>query len=148
MVVRTAAALVLLCAAARGEECRAVEVRFAPGAPDMQIAVWIEDADGHFVDTVYVTRLTGQFGLGNRPGAALLKTDFQWPYGRREMVLPVWAHRRNKHYPKLVMGGICGNSPSSKCPNGMLCGGDCDDSTIAYHSLVSSYEPFYCTPTG
>lgn len=128
--------------------CRAVEIRFAPGAPSLQIAVWIEDANGNFVDTAYVTRSTGQFGLGNRPGAALMKTDLRWPYGRREMVLPIWAHRRNRHYPRVVMGGVCGNSPSAHCPDGTLCNGDCDDSTIAYHSRVSSYEPFYCSPSG
>ncbi len=127
---------------------RTVEIRFAPGASDLQIAVWIERADGTFADTAYITRLTGEFGLGNRPGAALLKTDFRWPFGRREMVLPVWAHRRNHHYPKIVMGGICGNSPDTNCPDGSACGGDCDDTTIAYHPRVSSYEPFYCSPSG
>src|SRR5262249_5158375 len=96
----------------------------------------------------FVTRLTGVFGLGNRPGDGLLKTDFRWPYGRREMVLPVWAHRRNHPYPKLVMGGACGNSVDGICPDGVPCGGHCDDTTIAYHALVSSYEPFSGSPSG
>jgi hypothetical protein len=126
--------------------CGVVEVRFAPGAPNLQIVVWIEDTAGHVVDTPYITRVTGQFGLANRPGAALLKTAFGWPYGRREMVFPVWAHRRNHHYPKVMMGGACGNSPTTLCSNGQACGGDCEDSTIAYHSRVSSSEPFYCAP--
>ncbi|MSP62177.1 MAG: hypothetical protein EXR72_17960 [Myxococcales bacterium] len=143
-------AAALLAAAPVSAEpiCRAVDLRFAPGAADMQIAVWIETKAGKFVDTAYVTRLTGQFGLANRPGEGLMKTDFRWPYGRREMVLPVWAHRRNKHYPKIMMGGVCGNSPASLCPDKSPCSGDCEDSTIAYHSRVSSYEPFYCSPTG
>jgi hypothetical protein len=142
-------ALALLPSAASADPpCGAVEIRFAPGAPGMQIAVWIEDAAGNYVDTAYVTRLTGQFGLANRPGDGLLKTDFKWPYGRREMVLPIWAHRRNHHYPKIMMGGVCGNSTTSHCPDGSLCGGDCDDTTIAYHPRVSSYEPFYCSPSG
>ncbi len=128
--------------------CRTVELRFAPGAADLQIAIWIEDVAGHFKNTAYITRLTGQFGLANRPGIALLKTNFRWPYGRREMVLPVWAHRRNVHYPKVLMGGACGNSPASKCLDKSPCGGDCEDSTIAYHSRTSSYEPFYCSPSG
>ncbi|MSP62374.1 MAG: hypothetical protein EXR72_18980 [Myxococcales bacterium] len=99
------AAALLSSLPARAEPiCRGVDLHFAPGAPDMQIAVWIETAAGQYVDTAYITRLTGQFGLANRPGAGLLKTDFRWPYGRREMVLPVWAHRRNKHYPKVMMG--------------------------------------------
>ena len=128
--------------------CRSAEIRFAPGSPDLQIVVWIEDSKGTVVDTAYITRLTGQFGLANRPGEALLKTDFRWPFSRREMVAPVWAHRRNKRYPKVVMGGACGNSPNTRCPDGTLCGGDCEDSTIAYHPRVSSYEPFYCSPSG
>ena len=142
------AALVSAAPAAADPICRAVEIRFAPGAPDLQIAVWIETAAGAFVDTAYVTRLTGQFGLGNRPGTPLLKTDFRWPYGRREMVLPVWAHRRNHPYRKVVMGGACGNSPDGECPDHTACGGDCVDSTIAYHPRVSSYEPFFCSPSG
>ena len=138
---------------AGGLPCRTAEVQFIPGASDMQIAIWVETTAGDFVDTVYVTRLTGQFGLGNRPGTPLMKTSFRWPYGRREMVLPVWAHRRNKKYPKVVMGGKCNgadvNSPIAMCgQGGGMCMGDCEDSTIAYHSRVSSYEPFYCSPSG
>ena len=33
-------------------------------------------------------------GIGNRPGAAQMNSGFHWPYGRREGVLPIWAHRR------------------------------------------------------
>jgi hypothetical protein len=125
---------------------RSVEIRFAPNAPRMQIVVWIEDAAGKYIDTAYITRLTGQFGLANRPGSALLKTAFGWPYGRREMVLPIWAHKRDHHYPKVVMGGACGNSTQTLCPDGNPCSGNCDDTTIAYHGAVSSTEPFYCAP--
>src|SRR4051812_6642471 len=69
--------------------CGTVEFRFQPGAHGLQIAVWVEDANKHVLATPYITRLTGQFGLGNRPGEGLLKTACGWPYGRREMVLPV-----------------------------------------------------------
>jgi hypothetical protein len=138
-----------------------VEVHFTPGSPRMQMVVWIQDANGTVLATPWITRTTGQFGLANRPGNALLKTAFGWPYGRREMVAPVWAHRRNKQYPKVMMGGACGSSPNSTCPNqpacqmcdpignlsiGGCCCGDCNDNTIAYHSRVSSGEPFYCPP--
>jgi hypothetical protein len=126
--------------------CGAVSVSFLPGAHRLQIAIWVEEkATGRFVDTLYVTKATGYYGLGNRPGNALLKTDCGWPYGRREMVLPVWAHRRDHHYPKITMGGICGNSQQSLCPDGTPCGGDCNDDTAAYHAKVISYEPYYCT---
>jgi hypothetical protein len=144
-----AAALPLAARAGTNDvPCGTVEIRFQPSTPRLQIVVWIEDANGKVVDTPYITALTGTFGLANRPGAALLKTDCGWPYGRRTMVMPVWAHRRNHHYPYVIMGGACGNSPTSSCPHGGLCGGDCVDSTIAYHSLVSSYEPYYCGPGG
>src|SRR5947207_13757064 len=104
-----------LSAARADPPCGVVEVRFQPGARDLQIVVWIEDAAGHCVDTPYITRAVGTFGLANRAGAALLKTNYHWIYGARDMVLPVWAHRRDHHYPKVVMGGCCGNSPTSLC---------------------------------
>ena len=78
-------------------ECHAVELSFSPAA-HLQIAAWVEDSSGNFVDTVYVTRATGALGLANRPGNARFKSAYRWPYGRRVMVLPVWAHRRNHSY--------------------------------------------------
>jgi len=126
--------------------CRAVEVSFTP-VGDLQIAVWIEDADGNYVSTAYVTRSTGSLGLANRPGAGLLKSGFRYPYGRREMVLPVWAHARNVRYGYLTMGGRYGNSPA-RCGAGGGTDADCDDQTIGYHFSVSSDEPFYCSPRG
>src|SRR5687767_7410274 len=91
----------LLLAAQVGTD-RAFEVEFTPlGNP--QIAVWLETADGTFVDTVMVTRLIGTFGLGNRPGRYDFGGGHLWPYGRREHALPVWAHRRGVTYDRIVM---------------------------------------------
>jgi hypothetical protein len=110
--------------------------------------VWVKDPLGNFVATLYVTRLTGTFGLANRPGNHFLRTDVRAPYGRRDMVLPVWAHKRNKTYGYVTMGGLAGNDPSN-CPAGIADGSKaCDDQTIAYHAGVSSTEPFYCSPSG
>ena len=39
-------------------------------------------------------KIDGGRGIGNRPGAAQMNGGFHWPYGRREGVLPIWAHRR------------------------------------------------------
>jgi hypothetical protein len=128
---------------ARAQSCRSIEVAFKP-VPNLQIAVWIEDDKGNYVDTAYVTRLTGTFGLANRPGHHFLHSAVRFPYGRRDMVLPVWAHKRNKHYGFVVMGGAIGSSPAT-CTQSPS---DCDDNTIAYHSAVSSTEPFYCSPSG
>src|SRR5689334_4777848 len=82
-------------------ECRVAEFRFNP-VSDLQIVVWIEDTHGNYVDTVYITRATGSLGLGNRPGRYDFNSEILWPYGRRENVLPVWAHRRGVTYPRVV----------------------------------------------
>jgi hypothetical protein len=74
-------------------QARRVEVHFTPTLR-AQIAIWIEDADGAFVRTLRLTQATAYRGIGNRPGASQMNSGFRWPYGRREGVLPVWAHRR------------------------------------------------------
>jgi hypothetical protein len=118
---------------ARAQEvCRLVDVQLQPAA-HLQIAVWIEDSKGNFVDTVYVTRSTGALGLGNRPGNALFKSAYRWPYGRRVMVLPVWAHAHGKQYPYVIMGGERGADPN--------------DNSVGYHEAYSSPENFYCPPS-
>lgn len=125
--------------------CRNVQIEFKP-VKNLQIAVWIEDTQGNYVATAYVTRLTGTFGLANRPGNHFLHSAARFPYGRRDMVLPIWAHKRNKTYGYVVMGGAAGNDPSN-C-NAFDGPGSCDDNTIAFHAGVSSPEPFYCSPSG
>jgi hypothetical protein len=125
--------------------CRTVEVSFKP-VKNLQIAVWIEDTAGNYQGTAFVTRLTGTFGLANRPGNHFLHSRERFPYGRRDMVLPVWAHKRNHTYGFVVMGGAIGNSKATCAQHATA--GDCDDDTIAYHSAVSSLEPFYCSPSG
>jgi len=127
--------------------CRTVEVAFRP-IKNLQIAVWVEDPLGNYVATLYVTRLTGTFGLANRVGNHFLHSAVRFPYGRRDMVLPVWAHKRNKTYGFVTMGGAAGYSPAT-CPNTIADGSKaCDDNTIAFHAGVSSTEPFYCSPSG
>ncbi len=101
-----------------------VELRPA-GSP--QIAVWLETETGVLVDTLMVTRLVGTFGLGNRPGRSDFGHGYLWPYGRREMALPVWAHKRGVKYDRLVFQ-------------------DCKESALGWHELTSSLEPFYCRP--
>jgi hypothetical protein len=72
---------------------RVVEITFTP-AERAQIAIWLETADGEFVQTLRLTEATALRGIGNRPGALQMNSGFHWPYGRREGVLPIWAHRR------------------------------------------------------
>ncbi len=94
-----------------------------------QIAVWIEGADGRFVDTVLVTNLTARLGIGNRPGHYLLPSSPKFPYGRRLMSLPVWAHRRGKLYDSVVMQD-----------------GTDKELWLGFHESVSSPDPYFCRP--
>jgi hypothetical protein len=72
---------------------RVIEFEFMPTGR-AQIALWVEREDGTFVDTIRLTQAVSYRGIGNRPGASLMNSGFRWPYGRREGVLPIWAHRR------------------------------------------------------
>lgn len=117
----------MLGLAAQSTDERALSVELTP-VDDPQIAIWIEDADGTFVDTIMVTRLVGTFGLGNRPGRSDFGVGHLWPYGRREHVLPVWAHRRGATYDRMVFQ-------------------DCRENSLGWHESESSLEPFYCRPT-
>lgn len=74
-------------------EARALVFRFTP-TERAQIAIWIERSDGTFLKTVALTEAVSARGIGNRPGAAQMNSGYHWPYGRREGVLPIWAHRR------------------------------------------------------
>src|SRR4051794_31330684 len=72
---------------------RAIVLTFTP-TERAQIAIWIEAADGTFLNTVGLTQAVSVRGIGNRPGSSQMNSGYHWPYGRREGVLPVWAHRR------------------------------------------------------
>lgn len=58
-----------------------------------QMAIWLVDEKGIFVDTIYVTKKIAQKGLGNRGG----EMDDKWG-GSRLSALPVWAYQRGKDY--------------------------------------------------
>jgi hypothetical protein len=103
-------------------------VEFRPAVDDLQIAVWLEDTAGTFLQTAFITRAVGTFGIGNRPGEFDLKSGFRWPYGRRTNALPIWAHRHGKTYPLIVFE-------------------DGRDGSVAYHEEDSSPEAYFCRPT-
>jgi hypothetical protein len=94
-----------------------------------QVAIWIEGADGRFVDTLMVTNLTALLGIGNRPGHKTLASSPKFPYGRRPMSLPVWAHRRGKLYTSVVM------------QDGLE-----REMWLGFHESVSSPDPYFCRP--
>ncbi len=103
---------------------------FDVNQPDFgpQIAVWVESADGAtFVDTLMVTNAIALYGIANRPGRWDFRSGPFFPYGRREMALPVWAHRRGVLYDAVMMN------------DGM-------DNWMTFHEPVSSPESHFCRP--
>jgi hypothetical protein len=82
-------------------ECHTVAVDFVPAA-GLQIVAWIEDANGNYVDTAFITAATGIHGLGNRVGELELNSGVRWPYGARITTFPVWAHHNGATFPMVV----------------------------------------------
>lgn len=72
---------------------RILEISYTPTGR-AQIAIWVTRADGTYLRTLRLTQSVSTYGIGNRPGASQMNSGFRWPYGRREGVLPVWAHAR------------------------------------------------------
>jgi hypothetical protein len=112
--------IALTPAAARAQSCTTLRYSFQPDCyrPDAsaacvqsvshmdlgpQIAVWLQDASGAFVDTLMVTNATAVRGIGNRPGRSDFLSGPLFPYGKRIMALPIWAHARGKTYSTLFM---------------------------------------------
>ncbi len=112
--------------AAAADECRVVNVDFKP-TEDLQIVVWIEDTEGNFIDTVFITRKTGTYGLGNRPGIFDFNSSRDSCYGRRITTFPVWAHRHGLSWPAIIFQ-------------------DEDDRDLSHSISQSSTEHFYCRP--
>jgi hypothetical protein len=121
-----AAAATLPAPSAQANECRVVETTFKP-ADKLQIVVWLEDTSGNFIGTVYVTDAVGRRGIGNRPGRYDFNSGPRWPYGRRQTVFPVWAHRHGDTFPTLVFQNT-------------------EDSNLSHPFSQSSQETFYCRP--
>ncbi|MBO6934424.1 MAG: hypothetical protein JJ863_05600 [Deltaproteobacteria bacterium] len=83
----------LVGSAPAGAQRRVAELSYTPTAR-AQIAIWVETGEGVFLRTFRLTEATARRGIGNRPGATQMDSGYHWPYGRREGVLPIWAHRR------------------------------------------------------
>lgn len=93
---------------ARAQDNRRVQIELTPTAR-AQMAIWVEAADGSRFATVRLTESVAYRGIGNRPGATQMNSGFRWPWGRREGVLPVWAHRRvdagGARFPRVIFNG-------------------------------------------
>lgn len=124
-----AAGLVAAPPASAAEGDILLEIHFKP-VRNAQIAIWLEDAEGNFVQDVFVTQATGRLGIGNRPGRWDFLSSWRFPYGPRTGVLPVWAHARGKTYPKLVFHD---DDPA-------------DLESLGWHENTSSPEPYFCRP--
>lgn len=111
---------------AEAQECQVVELDMTPSS-ELQMVVWLEDAAGNYVDTLYISLLTGSYGLGNRPGMMTFNSAWRWPYGRRTSTFPVWAHRHGMEWPLVVF------------QNG-------DDTNLSHPLGQSSGEEFFCRP--
>lgn len=83
----------MLGLAETAEAQRVIEVEYTP-TRRAQIAVWLASPDGTYLRTLSLTQSVALYGIGNRPGALQMNSGFRWPYGRREGVLPAWAHAR------------------------------------------------------
>lgn len=86
-VLLSAAATVLGQTGASGT----VFVTFSPSSGSNQMAVWLQDAEGEYLRTLWLTDFIGRHGGGNRTADTTLDTGS----GNRPDALPVWAHRRN-----------------------------------------------------
>lgn len=104
-----------------------VEVHFHP-VPGLQIAIWLTDENGEFVQDAYITQATGKLGIGNRPGIWNFLSSWRAPYGPRRNVLPYWGHAREVTYPQIIFH---------------------DERTVdslGFHEQTSSYESYFCRP--
>ncbi len=106
--------------------CRVVQFELTP-TDDLQIVIWIEDSAGNFVDTAFITRTTGSYGMGNRPGIADFNSGPGWCYGRRETTFPVWANRHGLTWPLMIFQ-------------------DEMDDNLSHSLALSSIEQTYCRP--
>ncbi len=117
--------------AAQGN-CTVVDVDFTPAANAQnlfapQIVAWVEKPTGEYLDTIFITQQTGTFGIGNRPGRFDFNSGPAWPYGRRQTVFPIWAHRHGLEWDEVVFQ-------------------DTSDSNLSHRFDQSSRESHFCRP--
>jgi hypothetical protein len=102
-----------------------------------QIAVWLQDGSGKFVDTLLVTNATARRGIANRPGRWDFLSGPLFPYGKRVMSLPIWAHARGKTYSTVTMRETICSAVGQDVPG---------ESCLGYHESYSSDELYFCRP--
>jgi hypothetical protein len=126
---------------------RCIDVHFTP-SDNLQIVVWLEDAQGNFIDTLFITQQTGSFGLGNRPGRFDFNSGPMWPYGRRVNTFPVWAHRNGQSFPSVLFQNDTSQDPSyclTLAPDDPAYNA-CGENQLSHSFGNSSHEMHYCRP--
>ena len=68
-----------------------IDFIFEPGNGWTQFVIWIEDENGAYIETIYITEFIGREGGGNRTSS----TDIDLSTGNRWSAFPIWAHKRN-----------------------------------------------------
>jgi hypothetical protein len=169
-----ALALVVSPSVAAGEvgECHVVDVEFTPGMVSAtgnerhepsQIVAWIETPDGEYRETIFITQQVGRYGLGNRPGRMDFNSGPMWPYGRRENVFPVWAHRKTPAtFPMVIFRNCCGFGQTPPSDDPAYCDtqvndpmatppydrafSECGENNLSHPFNESSRESYFCQP--
>ena len=135
--------------APRAQPCRTVEVDFKP-VKNLQIAVWVEDPHGNYVATAYVTRLTGSFGLANRPGNHFLHDrrplSLRTPrHGAAGLGAQAQQDLRPRHHGRRRRQLARRPARRTASPTARR---RATTTPSRFHVGVSSTEPFYCSPSG
>jgi hypothetical protein len=117
------------CASQRGIENEPITIKTSPKNPVREIeiefikgdafnhpsfAIWTEDLEGDFIETLYVTQYvaTGKFRFGEtEPG----RWKDEPGEARRPATLPYWAHKRNIQAPD----GLYIPSPETPVPDAL-----------------------------
>jgi hypothetical protein len=68
-----------------------IDFIFRPENNWTQFVIWLENGEGEYIGTVYITDFIGREGGGNRNSSP----DIDLSNGNRLSALPIWAHKRN-----------------------------------------------------
>jgi hypothetical protein len=137
---------------AGAQVCRLIDIEMLPSS-GLQIVAWIEDTNGQYVDTAFITNGVGIHGLGNRPGLMDMRSGPSWPYGPRLDVMPVWGHAHGIAFPMIVFqngeGTECGPDPLEENPppcSRTICGPADSDHNLSHPFSQSSRDDHFCRP--
>ncbi|MFT3692539.1 MAG: fibronectin type III domain-containing protein [Kofleriaceae bacterium] len=132
---------------ASADDKRCLDVQWMPSDRE-QLVAWVTQADGTYIDTIYITQQTGTFGLGNRPGRWDFNSAPNWPYGRRINTFPIWSHQNGQSFPFIIYRNDPTDDPDG-CFDQAALGSDyklCGENDLSHPANNSSREPHYCQP--